>query len=128
MDESTSALDPPSQEKLLKLIDEKLPDATVISVGHRPELEAFHGRKLVLEHRPGGARIIGDEYLNSVVGAGRRLHRWFGRRRQAEKANDAAADKTSSNTQKPAQVPALVVASADDPNPPEIKKSVAEKV
>ena len=128
MDESTSALDPPSQEKLLHLIDEKLPKATVISVGHRPELEAFHGRKLVLEHRPGGARLIGDEYLNAVAAAGARFQRWFGRRRQAEKANDAAAGKASSDTQKPAQVAGLVVASADDPNPPGTKKVVAEEV
>jgi hypothetical protein len=28
------------------------PDATVVSVGHRPELEAFHSRKLTLEYHP----------------------------------------------------------------------------
>jgi putative ATP-binding cassette transporter len=128
MDESTSALDPPSQEKLLELIDEKLPNATVISVGHRPELEAFHGRKLVLEHRPGGARIIGDEYLNSVVGAGRRrLRRWFGRG-QAGKTDDAAVDQAPSGTQKPGPVTPLVVSSADDPEPKRAKKVAAEKV
>ena len=100
----------------------------MISVGHRPELEAFHGRKLVLEHQPGGARLISDEYLNAVTAAGARFQRWFGRRRQAEKANDAAAGKASSDTQKPAQVAGLVVASADDPNLPEAKKAVAEEV
>ena len=50
LDEATSALDPESQEKLMQLLNEKLPEATLISVGHRPELEAFHERKLVLKH------------------------------------------------------------------------------
>jgi putative ATP-binding cassette transporter len=63
MDEATSALDPPSQERLMKLLLERLPKATIVSVGHRPELEAFHTRKLVLEYRTDGARLVRDEYL-----------------------------------------------------------------
>jgi len=63
MDEATSALDPPSQERMMKLLLERLPKATIVSVGHRPELEAFHSRKLVLEYRPEGARLVRDEYL-----------------------------------------------------------------
>jgi vitamin B12/bleomycin/antimicrobial peptide transport system ATP-binding/permease protein len=83
MDEATSALDPDSQERLLKLIDEKLPNATLISVGHRPELEEYHERKLVLEHRLGGARLISDEFLTFQPGRGvaliRRLLKWWPR-------------------------------------------------
>ena len=60
MDESTAALDKESQRELMELIDKTLPGITILSVGHRPELEAFHGRKIVLEHRPGGARIVSD--------------------------------------------------------------------
>jgi vitamin B12/bleomycin/antimicrobial peptide transport system ATP-binding/permease protein len=63
MDEATSALDPPSQERMMKLLLERLPQATIVSVGHRPELEAFHTRKLVLEYRPEGARLVRDEFL-----------------------------------------------------------------
>jgi vitamin B12/bleomycin/antimicrobial peptide transport system ATP-binding/permease protein len=66
LDEATSALDPESQERLMYLIKERLPLATVISVGHRPELEAFHDRKLVLEHRPKGAELIRDEHLEHL--------------------------------------------------------------
>ncbi len=66
LDEATSALDPQSQERLMHLINERLPHATVISVGHRPELEAFHNRKLVLEHRPKGAELIRDEHLEHL--------------------------------------------------------------
>jgi putative ATP-binding cassette transporter len=68
LDEATSALDTEGQKRLMGLLNDKMPDATVISVGHRPELEAYHGRKLVLEHRPGGARLIRDEFLTIVPG------------------------------------------------------------
>jgi putative ATP-binding cassette transporter len=63
MDEATSALDRQSQENLMNLIHEKLPETTIVSVGHREELEAFHDRKIVLEYKDGGARIISDENL-----------------------------------------------------------------
>ena len=68
MDEATAALDPPSQEQLMRLLLERLPEATVISVGHRPELEAFHTRKLVLEYRADGARLVSDEPLQRTFG------------------------------------------------------------
>lgn len=57
MDEATAALDVESETRLLKLLFEKLPLATVLSVGHRPGLEALHTRKIVLRREPSGARI-----------------------------------------------------------------------
>ncbi len=63
MDEATAALDPLSQEQLMQLVLERLPEATVVSVGHRAELEAFHTRKLVLEYHPEGARLVRDQPL-----------------------------------------------------------------
>lgn len=63
MDEATAALDPASQEYVMRLVLNQLPDVTLISVGHRPELEEFHLRKLVLEYRSDGARLVGDESL-----------------------------------------------------------------
>jgi vitamin B12/bleomycin/antimicrobial peptide transport system ATP-binding/permease protein len=67
MDEATAALDPASQEQLMRLLLERLPEATVVSVGHRPELEAFHNRKLVLELHSEGARLVRDLSLRSPV-------------------------------------------------------------
>jgi vitamin B12/bleomycin/antimicrobial peptide transport system ATP-binding/permease protein len=58
MDEATSALDEGSQTSLLRLLNEDLSYATVISVGHRAGMEDFHDTKLMLERRPAGARII----------------------------------------------------------------------
>lgn len=73
MDEATSALDPETQDRLLRRIGEQLPDAAVVSVGHRPELEQFHGRRLVLARRADGARLVADEALSSRTYAIRRL-------------------------------------------------------
>src|SRR5437763_61827 len=44
MDEATSALDPESQAMLMEKLAERLPRTAIISVGHRPKLEAFHER------------------------------------------------------------------------------------
>jgi len=41
LDEATSALDPDSQDKLMELLTTELDATTIVSVGHRPELEAF---------------------------------------------------------------------------------------
>ena len=47
----------------MRLIAERLDATTIVSVGHRPELEAFHDRKLVLEGASDGARLVSDEEL-----------------------------------------------------------------
>ena len=73
MDEATAALDPLSQEHLMRLLLERLPEATVISVGHRAELEAFHTRKLVLEYHADGARLVSDESIRRTFGRSARL-------------------------------------------------------
>ncbi len=60
LDEATSALDPASQDKLMELLTKELSATTIVSVGHRPELEAFHSRKITLERRRGGAKFVKD--------------------------------------------------------------------
>jgi len=68
MDEATSALDPESQAHLMALMFQSLPKMAVISVGHRPELEQFHQRKITLARREDGARLISDEVLVPSTG------------------------------------------------------------
>jgi len=59
MDEATSALDAPSEERLYRLLVERLPGTTIVSIGHRPALAAFHRRRLELRPRPdGGAALV----------------------------------------------------------------------
>jgi len=57
MDEATSALDEESQTSLLALFDDELRHATLISVGHRVSLDAFHDRKLIMTKAVGGATL-----------------------------------------------------------------------
>jgi vitamin B12/bleomycin/antimicrobial peptide transport system ATP-binding/permease protein len=54
LDEATSALDPASQDHMMELLTKELRATTIVSVAHRPELEAFHDRKITLEHQRQG--------------------------------------------------------------------------
>lgn len=64
-DEATSALDEESQASLLRLFNENLSYATVISIGHRAGLEEFHDKKLVLERRRAGSYLAGCNFERS---------------------------------------------------------------
>jgi putative ATP-binding cassette transporter len=75
LDEATAALDPKSQDKLMELLSRRPEHTTLISVGHRPELETFHNRKIVLERRRGGAKLVSDIKLVRKPGRGRLLRR-----------------------------------------------------
>jgi putative ATP-binding cassette transporter len=48
LDEATSAVDEETEQRLYSLVKERLASTTVISVGHRPTLGAFHNRRLVV--------------------------------------------------------------------------------
>jgi vitamin B12/bleomycin/antimicrobial peptide transport system ATP-binding/permease protein len=67
LDEATSALHVEGQAQLMATIAGELPGATIISVGHRPELEAFHDRKLTIARRPGGAVIVADTPIQPAL-------------------------------------------------------------
>jgi vitamin B12/bleomycin/antimicrobial peptide transport system ATP-binding/permease protein len=95
LDEATSALDPPSQEKMMKLVDERLEAVTVISVGHRPELEKVHGRKLVLAARKEGAKLVRDEQLEPVRPRRLSWKRWQRMRRRRRMRRQGPADKAA---------------------------------
>jgi putative ATP-binding cassette transporter len=48
LDEATASLDEPSEAALYRLLEEKLPATTIVSIGHRSTLEAFHQRDVML--------------------------------------------------------------------------------
>jgi putative ATP-binding cassette transporter len=50
LDEATASLDETSEAALYRLLEEKLPATTLVSIGHRSTLEAFHQRNVVLVH------------------------------------------------------------------------------
>ena len=83
MDEATSALDTESQNKMMTMVGEKLPELAIISVGHRAELEQFHERKynLVRKDGDGGAKLVaGDITAPPISVMGVLMKRWRGPR------------------------------------------------
>ncbi|MDA5635024.1 MULTISPECIES: ABC transporter ATP-binding protein/permease [Rhizobium/Agrobacterium group] len=81
MDEATAALDEKSQDRMMQMVIDELPDATIVSVAHRAELEAFHSRKITLERREGGAKLVSDIHLAPRKGRSRSLLRRMVKRR-----------------------------------------------
>ena len=79
MDEATSALDEDSQSVLLGLVRDELPKSTIISVGHRPSLDAFHDRRLTLTRQTTGAEMtstrIGNPLIRTALNLGSRIYR-----------------------------------------------------
>jgi vitamin B12/bleomycin/antimicrobial peptide transport system ATP-binding/permease protein len=92
LDEATAALDPDSQNKLMELLVDQ-PEITLLSVGHRPELEPFHSRKITLERRPGGAKLVRDvELPNESLRQG--VWRWLRRRARSKDQPLASEDRS----------------------------------
>ena len=59
LDEATSSLDEASETRMYRLLQERMPHTTVISIGHRPSLAAFHERRMRIEREPGGVgRVV----------------------------------------------------------------------
>ncbi|MCP3439897.1 ABC transporter ATP-binding protein/permease [Bradyrhizobium sp. CCGUVB14] len=85
LDEATSALDEKSQDKMMKMVTDELREATIVSVAHRVELEAFHSRKIVLERRKGGAKLVSDIDLIPRKGKRKLLGRFLRQRKPAAK-------------------------------------------
>jgi putative ATP-binding cassette transporter len=48
LDEATASLDEAAEATLYRLLQQRLPHATVVSIGHRSTLAAFHKRRLAL--------------------------------------------------------------------------------
>jgi vitamin B12/bleomycin/antimicrobial peptide transport system ATP-binding/permease protein len=69
LDEATASLDEPSEAALYQLLHERLPAATIVSIGHRSTLAAFHKRRLTLT-RDGDHYRVKNANLDAVADAG----------------------------------------------------------
>jgi putative ATP-binding cassette transporter len=49
LDEATSALDAQNEQRMYRLISDRLPKTTVISIAHRPDVARYHGRRLAID-------------------------------------------------------------------------------
>jgi putative ATP-binding cassette transporter len=63
LDEATASLDELSEAALYRLLLEKLPATTIVSIGHRSTLEALHERRVTLVRD-------GDRFALREAGAG----------------------------------------------------------
>jgi putative ATP-binding cassette transporter len=57
LDEATASLDEPSEAALYRLMQERLPSTTIVSIGHRSTLNAFHRRGLALDRDDSRYRV-----------------------------------------------------------------------
>jgi vitamin B12/bleomycin/antimicrobial peptide transport system ATP-binding/permease protein len=65
LDEATASLDEPSEAALYSLLAEKLPETTIVSIGHRSTLDAFHQRNISMV-RDGDRFTLKDGKLASA--------------------------------------------------------------
>jgi putative ATP-binding cassette transporter len=86
MDEATAALDVDSELRLLTLLFERLPEATIFSVGHRPGLQELHNRLLTLQRHSTGGRIVTTRTsgIQSLRSLGSSMARFLRIRRPAQ--------------------------------------------
>lgn len=53
LDEATASVDPEAETDLYRILKERLPNATLVSIAHRPSVAAFHEKRMTVE-RPVG--------------------------------------------------------------------------
>ncbi len=58
LDESTASLDEQSEADLYRVIAKTLPNTTLVSIGHRSTLNAFHKRRIAFEPHEGGPATL----------------------------------------------------------------------
>jgi putative ATP-binding cassette transporter len=57
LDEATASLDERSEAALYQLLQQRLPAATLVSIGHRSTLTDYHSRRLTLEREGDSHRL-----------------------------------------------------------------------
>ncbi|MGA7520605.1 MAG: ABC transporter ATP-binding protein/permease [Pseudolabrys sp.] len=62
LDEATASLDEPGEETLYQLLHRRLPRTTIVSIGHRSTLAAFHQRRLAFD-REGDHFVVRETNL-----------------------------------------------------------------
>ena len=58
LDEATSSLDPAAEKSLYTALREQLPETTIISIAHRPDVTGYHDHVLNFQREPGQAGTL----------------------------------------------------------------------
>ncbi|HEX8166429.1 MAG TPA: ABC transporter ATP-binding protein/permease [Beijerinckiaceae bacterium] len=67
LDEATAALDEPTEEAIYHMLRERLPGTTIVSIGHRSTLKAFHDR--LVEMRPAAGGVFAPTDVRAAAAA-----------------------------------------------------------
>lgn len=58
MDEATSALDDATEQEMYRVLNERLPQTTFVSIAHRPNVVAFHTRQIAIAPGADGSMTL----------------------------------------------------------------------
>ena len=67
LDEATAALDEPTEKEIYRVLMDRLPEATLVSIGHRSTLIDFHERRI--DMRPGADGMFTPTDIRAPVAA-----------------------------------------------------------
>ena len=67
LDEATASLDEPLEAQIYALVLERLPNTTIVSIGHRSTLTAMHRRNVAMHRSPAGTFDLKDRLPTPAV-------------------------------------------------------------
>ena len=68
LDEATASLDPDAEEDLYRILKTRLPNATLVSIAHRPSVAAFHDKRLAFKREDGAAGSLAPVAAAPAIG------------------------------------------------------------
>ena len=68
LDEATASLDPDAEEDLYRVLKKRLPNATLVSIAHRPSVAALHDGRLVFKREDGKPGSLAPQAVAPAVG------------------------------------------------------------
>jgi putative ATP-binding cassette transporter len=68
LDEATASLDAESENELYRMLKQRLPQTTLVSIAHRASVAAFHERRLVFQREEGKPGALVPAELEAAGG------------------------------------------------------------
>ena len=85
--QATAALDEANQDAMMRLFREELEGTALVSIGHRPGLDAYHDRILTLVRGTEGAKLEAPRARQPAAALPRRRPTMVGGQRHARATN-----------------------------------------
>jgi vitamin B12/bleomycin/antimicrobial peptide transport system ATP-binding/permease protein len=68
LDDATASLDPDAEEDMYQILKQRLPNATLVSIAHRPSVAAFHDSNLIFKRDEGSAGTLAPAATAPAIG------------------------------------------------------------